>query len=146
MAKKDRKYVLRPSEVKWEQLPDLPHHHGGWGVRDMVRKAQLSDIPLQRLPVDVIEMNVPRGGWQETGIHKTRWHVNWIESGRGLFTIDGEKYPVRKGAVVIIPANTPHAVRNTGNVPLVMFAVHVSPAQTTQERKLGTQAWKPPKK
>jgi hypothetical protein len=31
MAK--RKYVLRMDEAELEQLPDLPHHHGGWTVR-----------------------------------------------------------------------------------------------------------------
>jgi mannose-6-phosphate isomerase-like protein (cupin superfamily) len=139
MAK--RKYVLRADEVELEKLPDLPHHHGGWTVRDLVRKAGLADLPMDRLPVDVVEMNLPVGSWQEEGNHKGRWHVNLVMSGTGVFTIDGTDYPVQKGSVIIIPAETPHSGRNTGNESLVMFAIHVSSAKTAEDRKQGTQAW-----
>ena len=61
MPKVARKYVLRMDEADPEQLPDMPHQHGGWKVRDLVRKAGLADLPLDRLPVDVVEMNLPPG-------------------------------------------------------------------------------------
>jgi hypothetical protein len=32
-------------------------------VRDLVRKAGLADLPMDRLPVDVVEMNLPPGAW-----------------------------------------------------------------------------------
>ena len=70
MPKVDRKYVLRMEEAELEKLPDLPHHHGGWTVRDLVRKAGLADLPMDRLPVDVVQMNLPPGAWQEEGNHK----------------------------------------------------------------------------
>ncbi len=139
MAK--RQYVLQMDEAELEKLPDLPHHHGGWRVRDLVRKGGLADLPMDRLPVDVIEMNLPPGAWQEEGDHKGRWHVNYVLSGTGLFTIDGQDYPVEKGSVIIIPAETPHAGRNTGKEALVMLAIHVSPARTAEDRLQGTQAW-----
>ena len=141
MAKGSRRYVLRAGDAEWEQLPDLPHHHGGWNVRDLARKAGLTDLPMDRLPVDVVIMSLPPGSWQGEGNHKGRWHVNLVLSGTGLFTIDGQDYPVREGSVILIPAETPHAGRNTGSEPLVMFAVHVSSARTAEDRMGGTAAW-----
>jgi hypothetical protein len=48
-------------DVELEQLPDMPHHHGGWTVRDLVRKGSLADLPLHRLLVDVVPMKLPPG-------------------------------------------------------------------------------------
>ena len=59
MPKVARKHVLRMEEAELEQLPDMPHHHGGWTVRDLVRKAGLADLPMNRLPVDVVQMSHP---------------------------------------------------------------------------------------
>jgi mannose-6-phosphate isomerase-like protein (cupin superfamily) len=63
------------------------------------------------------------------------------ESGAGLFNIDGKDYPVQKGSVIIIPAETPHAGKTTGTEPLVMLAIHVSSARPAEDRAQGTQAW-----
>jgi mannose-6-phosphate isomerase-like protein (cupin superfamily) len=139
MAK--RQYVLRMDEAELEQLPDMPHHHGGWTVRDLVRKAGLADLPLDRLPVDVVQMTLPPGSWQEEGNHVGRWHFNYVVSGTGVFQIDGQEYPVEQGSVIIIPAETPHAGKTTGNAPLVMLSVHVSSARSADDRAQGTQAW-----
>ena len=98
-------------------------------------------FPLIALPVDVVQMNLPPGSWQEEGNHKGRWHFNFVVSGTGVFKIDGQEYPVEKGSVIIIPAETPHAGRTTGNEPLVMLAVHVSSARSADDRAQGTQAW-----
>ena len=141
MADAARKYMLKMDEAELETLPDLPHHHGGWKVRDLVRKAGLADLPLDQLPVDVVQMNLPPGSWQEEGNHKGRWHVNYVLSGTGMFHIDGKDYPVQKGSVIIIPAETPHAGKTTGTEPLVMRAIHVSSARTAEDRAQGTQAW-----
>lgn len=141
MARTEREYVLKAEEAEWERLPDLPHHHGGWNVRDLARRAGLTDLPLDRLPVDVVIMSLPVGAWQEEGNHKGRWHVNLVLSGTGRFTIDGKDYAVEKGSVIIIPAETPHSGKNTGNEPLVMFAIHVSSARTQEDRMQGTEAW-----
>lgn len=137
----ERRFVVRMEEAEVEQLPDMPHHHGGWTVRDLVRRAGLADLPLGRLPVDVVEMRLPPGSWQEEGTHPGRWHVNLVLSGQGLFRIDGQEYPVEKGSVIIIPAETPHDGRTIGTEPLVMFAIHVSSARTAEDRAQGTQAW-----
>jgi mannose-6-phosphate isomerase-like protein (cupin superfamily) len=139
MAK--RKYVLRMDEAELEQLPDVPHHHGGWTVRDPVRKAGLAGLPIDRLPVDIVEMNLPPGAWQEEGNHKGRRHVNYVLSGTGEFNIDGQEYPVQKGSVIIIAAETPHAGRTTSPESLVMFAIHVRSARTADDRLQGTHAW-----
>jgi mannose-6-phosphate isomerase-like protein (cupin superfamily) len=96
---------------------------------------------MDRLPVDVVQMNLPPGSWQEEGNHKGRWHVNYVLSGTGMFHIDGKDYPVQKGSVIIIPAETPHAGKTTGTEPLVMLAIHVSSAKTAEDRAQGTQAW-----
>jgi mannose-6-phosphate isomerase-like protein (cupin superfamily) len=43
--------------------------------------------------------------------------------------------------VIIIPAETPHAGRTTEAEPLVMLAIHVSPARSAEDRLQGTQGW-----
>ncbi len=67
MAKPGRRYVLRMEETELEQLPDMPHHHGGWTVRDLVRKGGLADLPMDRLPMEIVEIHLRAGSWQEEG-------------------------------------------------------------------------------
>jgi len=46
---------------------------------------------VERLLVDVVQMNLPPGSWQEEGNHKGRWHFNYVLSGTGVFNIHGQE-------------------------------------------------------
>jgi mannose-6-phosphate isomerase-like protein (cupin superfamily) len=49
-----------------------------------------------------------------------------IHEGEGTFTAGDEEAHVAAGAVVIVPANTPHRFVNTGDSTLRMTTIHTS--------------------
>ncbi|BCS29834.1 cupin domain-containing protein [Aspergillus puulaauensis] len=64
----------------------------------------------------------PRTGFLACHRH-TQAEIYYITSGSGVVVIDGSEYVVSKGAVVFIPGDAEHGVRNEGGEPLVWFYV-----------------------
>ena len=59
----------------------------------------------------------------------------YVLSGYGIMTIGEEKQEISRGDVVYIPANAPHTLLNTAEVPLRFITVTVKAAQD-ENRKL----------
>jgi mannose-6-phosphate isomerase-like protein (cupin superfamily) len=53
-------------------------------------------------------------------------HTTVVVTGRGTAELDGVSTPVRPGSVVFIPRGTSHNIRNEGDTPLRLFALHAS--------------------
>ncbi len=53
--------------------------------------------------------------------------VQFIQSGRGLWTVEGREFEVRGGDVLVIKAGEIHAFKAVGPDPLVQLDVHLSP-------------------
>jgi mannose-6-phosphate isomerase-like protein (cupin superfamily) len=55
-----------------------------------------------------------------------------LREGEVTFTIGDEERVARAGDIVVVPPDTPHAFVNTGEIPLGMVAIHVSPRFITE--------------
>jgi mannose-6-phosphate isomerase-like protein (cupin superfamily) len=55
-----------------------------------------------------------------------------VQEGRATFTLGDEQRQVAAGEMAIAPAGEPHAFKNTGDGPLRMIDIHVSPRFDTE--------------
>ena len=53
--------------------------------------------------------------------------VQFIQSGRGRWVVEGEEFEAGAGDILIIKAGEVHSFRCTGEEPLVQVDVHLSP-------------------
>jgi len=53
--------------------------------------------------------------------------VQFIEQGRGLYTVEGRTFEASAGDVLVIKAGEVHSFRCVGDEPLVQLDVHLSP-------------------
>jgi quercetin dioxygenase-like cupin family protein len=81
--------------------------------------------------VSIILVDTPPG--RGPSLHRHQYEeVFAVQKGQVTFTIGDEKRTAHSGDVVVVPPNTPHAFVNTGDEPLGMVAVHVSPRFVTE--------------
>lgn len=45
----------------------------------------------------------------------------FVLSGRGIFTLGAEEFPIEPGMFVVAPPDTRHGVRNSGDTPLMII-------------------------
>lgn len=53
--------------------------------------------------------------------------VQFIQAGRGLWTVNGEQFEAGAGDILVIKAGEVHSFRCIGDGPLVQLDVHLSP-------------------
>lgn len=110
-----------------------------------VRVASLENIPVQELPGRKLQWLVTPEtlGVEKIGIaimncpahstvrplhgHKDTEEVLLILAGQGEAWVDGETAPFKKGDAVLLPANSKHMVRNTGDEPLITASIFSPP-------------------
>jgi mannose-6-phosphate isomerase-like protein (cupin superfamily) len=61
-------------------------------------------------------------------MHTAKSELWFVFSGEGIVTLDGERLPVNGGTSIYTPRETPHALENTGSVPLVFVGVAHPPS------------------
>lgn len=81
----------------------------------------LYTTPQMQLVVMSIEDDIPREK------HKTTTQFVRVESGTGTITIGKKTYRVKDGDSVVIPPNTWHYVKQTGNKPLKIYSLYSPP-------------------
>ncbi len=69
--------------------------------------------------------------------HKLTQEVVYMLRGEGLFQLGNERYPVKAGAVMRIPAGQIHTFTNQGSAPAVFFVV-TTPRWDEQDRFVTT--------
>jgi len=72
-------------------------------------------------------VNCDPGSEQAVHSHRHNEQVYVIVRGAGLMTVADEKRQVQAGMLVFVPARTGHAIRNTGNEPLVYVSATSPP-------------------
>ncbi len=81
--------------------------------------------------VSIILVDTPPG--RGPALHRHQYEeVFAVQKGHVTFTIGDEERVARAGDVVVVPPNTPHGFVNTGDEPLGMVAIHVSPRFVTE--------------
>jgi mannose-6-phosphate isomerase-like protein (cupin superfamily) len=56
----------------------------------------------------------------------------FIVAGAGVARINGKRYPLRAGRLIVIEHGDTHEIRNTGRAPLRTLNLYVPPAYTSQ--------------
>jgi mannose-6-phosphate isomerase-like protein (cupin superfamily) len=54
----------------------------------------------------------------------------FVQSGRGIATVNGRRVKLRAGSIVLVERGDRHEIRNTGRTPLRTLNVYVPPAYT----------------
>jgi quercetin dioxygenase-like cupin family protein len=81
--------------------------------------------------VSIIVVDTPPG--RGPSLHRHRYEeVFVLREGEVTFTIGDEERVARAGDIVVVPPDTPHGFVNTGEEPIGMVAIHVSPRFVTE--------------
>ena len=76
------------------------------------------------------EMVIPPGDKEGDPKNRHRGADQWlfVVSGSGLALIEGGRYPLAKGTLLLIEKGEQHEIRNVGRTPLRTLNVYVPPA------------------
>ena len=100
-----------PQNVRGGQVSYLLLTKGQFGSRNLTI-TWVEGEPASEQPVDA---------------HPGHEQVYVIVRGRGLMRVGGEQQEVVAGTLVFVPPDTPHAIRNTGEEPLVYVSATAPP-------------------
>ena len=124
-----------------------------------VRVVSLEDIPVQELPGRKLQWLVTPEtlGVEKIGIaimncpahstvrplhgHRDTEEVLLILGGQGEAWVDGETAPFKKGDAVLLPTNSKHMVRNTGDEPLITASIFSPPTTPSSYVLHETGGW-----
>ncbi len=75
----------------------------------------------------LVIMSIPPGGEVGKETHKYTEQTLFFLSGTGEGELNGKKFPINPGDVVVVTAGTRHNFRNTGTEPLKIYTVYAPP-------------------
>jgi quercetin dioxygenase-like cupin family protein len=100
--------------IRQEDLPHRGSSHQFWGEQN-------GDVNIS-----VFLFNGQPGAGP--GPHRHPYdEVQFIQSGRGLYNVNGEEFEAAAGDILVIKAGEIHSFRCIGDDPLVQLDVHLSP-------------------
>ncbi|MDP2949660.1 MAG: cupin domain-containing protein [Chloroflexota bacterium] len=106
-----------------QTLEESPRNHRGGQVSYLLlTKGQFGSGNLSITWVE----GVP-GSEQDVHAHPDNEQVYVIVRGRGLMKVGDEEQEVGPGTMVFIPPRTGHAIRNTGDEPLIYVSATAPP-------------------
>jgi mannose-6-phosphate isomerase-like protein (cupin superfamily) len=79
------------------------------------------------LKSQLVLMSIPPGGEIGEETHGHAEQALFFLSGSGEGSLDGRKYPISSGDVVVVTAGTKHNFRNTGAQALKLYTVYAPP-------------------
>jgi mannose-6-phosphate isomerase-like protein (cupin superfamily) len=77
------------------------------------------------VPFSFFWLNTAPGGGPALHVHPYE-EVFIMQHGQATFTVGRQEIEVQGGNVVIVPANTPHKYKNSGQEALEMVSIHAS--------------------
>lgn len=106
-------YIFNPDEIPWTDDARFP----GIGF-------QLIQSKTTHPHASVVRVRVDPGGVINTHTHPIETETAYVLSGQGTLTAEDQEYVLTAGMSVTILPGTPHSMRNSGDVPLEMVAMH----------------------
>lgn len=84
------------------------------------------------------EMVIPPGDAEGDPHNRHRGADQWLYvlSGTGRATVNGKRYPLRAGSLMLIERGDEHEIRNTGRGMLRTLNFYVPPAYDSRENEL----------
>ncbi len=106
-----------------QTLKESPRNHRGGQVSYLLlTKGQFGS---QNLAMTWVEGKP--GSEQAVHAHPATEQVYVVISGRGVMTVGDEQREVAAGTMILVPPRTGHAIRNTGDEPLVYVSATALP-------------------
>ena len=100
--------------VRQQDLPYQGSSHHFVGARN-------GDVNISAFLLSAL----PGGG---PGPHRHPYdEVQFVQAGRGLWTVNGEEFEAGAGDILVIKAGEIHSFRALGDEPLVQVDIHLSP-------------------
>ena len=106
-----------------QTLDQSPRNHRGGQVSYLLLGP--GQYGSQNLAITWVE-GAP-GSEQPSHRHAENEQVYIIAKGRGLMSVGDDKQEVSQGAAILVPPNTDHSIRNTGDEPLVFVSATSPP-------------------
>jgi mannose-6-phosphate isomerase-like protein (cupin superfamily) len=106
-----------------QTLEESPRNHRGGQVSYLLLTG--GQFGSENLAITWVEGDP--GSEQPLHAHPANEQVYVIARGRGIMKVGGEEHEVVAGTLVFIPPGTSHAIRNTGDEPLVFISATAPP-------------------
>lgn len=89
-------------------------------------------VALNTRRAQAAEMVIPPGGAEGDASNRHRGADQWlfVVAGTGTARVNGRRYPLRPGTLMVIEHGDRHEIRNDGRKPLRTLNVYVPPAYT----------------
>jgi mannose-6-phosphate isomerase-like protein (cupin superfamily) len=77
----------------------------------------------------VLLVQVAVGGVIGLHTHEQATETAFVLTGEGMLTLGDTEIALQRGAGVTVAPGTPHSLRNTGELPMELIAIHTPPLQ-----------------
>jgi quercetin dioxygenase-like cupin family protein len=124
-------HLTKPEEGPWISH-EIPGSSGFQFVFDVLAHEYTDAFSLDLVKVAV-------GGFSPRHIDPDN-HAFYIVEGLAGMTIADLEYQAKKGEVIRIPKGVVHAIRNDGDVPLVMLVFYDPPRDRSKQKRKATVA------
>ncbi len=112
-----------------QTLEESPRNHRGGQVSYLLLAR--GQFGSQNLAMTWVEGEP--GSEQAVHAHPASEQVYVVISGRGVMTVGDEQREVAAGTMILVPPRTGHAIRNTGDEPLVYVSATAPPFDLAPE-------------
>jgi mannose-6-phosphate isomerase-like protein (cupin superfamily) len=96
-------------------------------IKDTKENEDFRRVLFTGLNSQLVMMNIVPGGEVGAETHKYTEQTLFFLSGTGEGELDGKKFPIGPGDVVVVVPGTAHNFRNTGTEPLKIYTVYAPP-------------------
>lgn len=109
--------IVKPENMVCESSVNMRGGEGTVEIRHLVPKDK---VPHGRLMAELI---LPVGAGIGEHEHKKETEYYILTQGEGVVVDNGTEVPVKAGEVVVTADGNSHSIRNTGSVPMKLYAV-----------------------
>jgi mannose-6-phosphate isomerase-like protein (cupin superfamily) len=109
-------FLFNAAEIEWQPHPKL----AGIRVKSLINSSTFSQASLTLVevaPAGVIELHS----------HENGYEMAFVLSGGGVLSLPDGDVELMAGRGVNVPPATAHALKNTGDAPMQILAVHLPP-------------------
>lgn len=118
---------LKNTRSSFIKTKDTPMSYHGSIVKDAQDNRDFRRVLFTGKNSQLVVMSIPPGDDVGAETHKYTEQTLFFLSGSGEGELDGKKFPIGPGDVVVVVPGTEHNFRNTGTVPLKIYTTYAPP-------------------
>jgi mannose-6-phosphate isomerase-like protein (cupin superfamily) len=106
--------------------------------RDSLRFGRGFRVSIGNGRAQAAQMVIPPGGHEGGGENRHRGADQWlfVVSGLGQAIVNGKRYPLRAGSLILIERGDRHEIRCTGRADLKTVSIYLPPAYSRSGKEL----------